>query len=88
MQLFKLIFLGGFFISTLTILAQDEDLSKLLDTSITTDPHEPVIASFKTTRLINLTTIEQVKTIALQVPPHLAIPQKPIEHLGKQEGEK
>ena len=61
MQLFKLIFLGGFFISTLSIMAQDEDLSKLLDSSITTDPHEPVIASFKTTRLINLTTIEQVK---------------------------
>ena len=46
------------FISWQTLVAQDDDLSKLLET---TPAKERVIATFKTTRLVNANTIEQVK---------------------------
>lgn len=52
--LITLLVLGKF------LSAQDKDLSALVDNETSTEP-EKVIASFKTTRLVNLTTIEQVK---------------------------
>lgn len=61
MSFFKLIFLGGFVLSTLSLMAQDDDLSKLVDSASGPIVNDPVIATFKTTRLINLSTIEQVK---------------------------
>jgi len=61
MSIFKLIFLGGLALSTMNLMAQDDDLSKLVEAAATPDSDVPVIASFKTTRLINLSTIEQVK---------------------------
>lgn len=48
--------------SFVSLFAQDDDLSKLVDSASAGSPSdEKVIATFKTTRLINLTTIEQVK---------------------------
>lgn len=41
--------------------AQEDELSKLVDSESKSSAKEKVIASFKTTRLINLSTIEQVK---------------------------
>jgi len=61
MQFLRLMIFGGFIIGSAGLNAQDDDLSKLIDSFTATNLKEPVIASFKTTRLINLTTIEQVK---------------------------
>lgn len=43
------------------IISQEDDLSKLVNEQAPTEENQPVIATFKTTRLINLTTNEQVK---------------------------
>lgn len=61
MHLSKYILLGGFILTSLSLSSQQDDLTKLLDSIAPSNSSEPVIATFKTTRLINLTTIEQVK---------------------------
>ncbi len=61
MHLLKSILLGGYTLTTLSLSSQQDDLTKLLDSIAPSNSSEPVIATFKTTRLINLTTIEQVK---------------------------
>ena len=61
MQFLKSILIGGFILHTLSLTSQEDDLTQLLDSIAPTASSEPVIATFKTTRLINLTTIEQVK---------------------------
>lgn len=45
----------------LSLSAQDDELSKLVESQTDSSLDNQVTASFKTTRLINLTTIEQVK---------------------------
>jgi hypothetical protein len=61
MHLLKSILLGGYTLTTLSLSSQQDDLTKLLDSIAPSNSSERVIATFKTTRLINLTTIEQVK---------------------------
>ena len=62
MNSYKLFFICFLFVSSVRLFAQDDELYKLVDAEYTNNPlNEKVIASFKTTRLINLTTIEQVK---------------------------
>lgn len=62
MNSYKLFFICFLFVSSFRLFAQDDELSKLVDAQSPNNPSdEKVIATFKTTRLINLTTIEQVK---------------------------
>lgn len=62
MNRYKLFFIFFLSVSSFRLFAQDDELSKLVDAQSPNNPSdEKVIATFKTTRLINLTTIEQVK---------------------------
>lgn len=57
----KLIFILGCVANSNSGFSQDDELSKLVDENTKDNSREKVTATFKTTRLINLTTNEQVK---------------------------
>lgn len=60
-KFFKIIYFLVFFTVSNLAFSQDDELSKLIDENVKDNSKEPVTATFKTTRLINLTTNEQVK---------------------------
>lgn len=60
-KFFKIIYFLVFFTVSNLAFSQDDELSKLIDENVKDISKEPVTATFKTTRLINLTTNEQVK---------------------------
>jgi Membrane bound beta barrel domain (DUF5777) len=57
----KIVFILGLVTISSLAYSQDDELSKLVDDNTKNTAKEPVTATFKTTRLINLTTNEQVK---------------------------
>jgi hypothetical protein len=61
MNCVKIILLSSLLLFGLRLAAQDDELTSLVNSQTDSTIDDKVIASFKTTRLINLTTIEQVK---------------------------